>query len=249
MTSKAGNLLPLGISSDNMRVEFERLMDQLQAFIDSNTSDGIPSCELDPREILRGDPDDPLVTIVFRCEWPAKAQSRHIFIKMKPSIPANDFRAVVDASFQIVETGGTITETAATWLGEDPFRQSADNTPEGSSFAEIRDLVARSVGLDDPPQLKQVIMMMGLSVMGFMEVHVRPMEDVVICSRCKRQREISEWQKKAHRKSADKVDWMCEECYEEHWNERTQGMLDDVLKAEEEEEASRRLHAGPTSSG
>ena len=113
MTSSTDNPIPPGIFQDHCFGNRDALLDQLRAFINSTTSDSHPSEDLGTQTILAENPTNDLVPIMFRCEWPPHARSRHILIWMKSSISKVDFGTVINDQFSIIGTGGAIQKTVA----------------------------------------------------------------------------------------------------------------------------------------
>ncbi|MCJ1404594.1 hypothetical protein MMC11_007820 [Xylographa trunciseda] len=216
MPSSVGNPIPPGIAETHKMGNRDELLDWLRGYINSTTADGHPSEDLGIHTILAGDPTDEVVPILFRCQWPADARSRHILIWLRPSISDADFGTVLNDQFGIFDSGGAIHKTVVNWARFNPFYHPDGPDGAGLTATVLREEVARSVGLDDPPSLKQVFTMINLSMTAYVEVHVKTMAEMLACQLCGGSiGEVGEWEQPL-RETANGVMGACKHCGDRH---------------------------------
>ncbi|MCJ1476111.1 hypothetical protein MMC13_004776 [Lambiella insularis] len=226
MTSMAGNPSPPDVSWYVNSRERDDLINEVRAFATERTSDGRPSIELEDDTVSAGKPFEELMPIMFRCTWPPGAQSRHILILMKTSIPLDDFGIAVNDKFHIIETGGVIRQTVPNWASHNPFGPVAFLPPK---LLEIRETVASTLGIDSPPTLGQIIAMMGSGAVGIMDVHVQSIDDACFCALCRRHYQVTdeekERRKELFRRSFDGIISACGKCRDGRGSEEADAAL------------------------
>lgn len=205
MAPAASEQLPPGVSPIHPLGPLKELIDELHTFTRNNAKDS-HSDDLGVRTITAGDISDALVPVFFRCTWPEHAKTRHILIWVKPSIPSQVLGEAVNNAFRVVEAGGIFTKTRAIWAGENPF---AASSPDGIA---AREMVRRTVGLDDIPTEKQIIKMMEGTMNGIMQVVVEPARDALKCFICHEPRPITQENLDNIRKSTSGLTICCENC-------------------------------------
>ena len=216
MRSSTVNPVPPGIAPDYCLGKRDAILNDLRDFINETTADSHPSEDLGIHTILAGDSTDDLVPVLFRCQWPANARSRHILIWLRASISDVDFGTVINDQFNIIETGGAIQKTFPHWVEADPFYYPDGPELVGRTSALLRAAVAYTVGLDTPPTLQQVLTMMNMSMNGIMEVRVKKLEDLLVCHLCHTPIEDVEVYKKTLRTWANGVICTCNDCKARH---------------------------------
>ncbi|MCJ1431285.1 hypothetical protein MMC27_000636 [Xylographa pallens] len=212
MTSSTVHPIPPGIAPDYCSGDRDGILDELRNYINETTTDSHLSEDLGIQTILAGASTDDLVPVLFRCQWPANARSRHILIWLRASISDVDFGTVINDQFNVIEAGGAIQKTVATWVGFNPFDEPEGPELAGRVSANFREAVARSVGLDNPPSLQQVLTMINMSMNAIMEVHVKKLEDLLVCHFCDSPVEHVESYKKTLRTCANGLICACNDC-------------------------------------
>ncbi|KAF6231378.1 hypothetical protein HO173_010338 [Letharia columbiana] len=112
--------------------------------------------------LVGGPTNETPVRIMFRCVSPHDKVSRHVLLKMKPSVPEEALALKLCEVFEIPATGGVITKTQPEFVpGLSPLRVPNKVYSYGEMFEGL-----------------------GASMAGFVEVTVVPAEQMNICTNC-----------------------------------------------------------------